>query len=136
MDCNKISQFSFSADISNWNLQDSNPNASGFFAHGADGVLHATVLILFIFVAFDIMVVGPTMDFIGLPIRASRPRHRKIQYFGQTIERTIFLINTILCLSLVGMALALTIVQPIHVMVSNAQLDEFLFSIRLFWQTM
>lgn len=58
------------------------------------------------------------MNFIGLPIRASKPRHRNIQYFGQTIDRTIFLINTILCLCLVGMALALTIVQPISLMVS------------------
>lgn len=66
------------------------------------------------------MMMSPSVDFIGLPIRSSKsPRPRKIQYFGQTIERTIFLINTMLCLCLVGMALALTVVQPIHLMVCN-----------------
>lgn len=108
------------ANISNWNPKDAVPNASGFFAYGADGVLRGILLVLFIFIAFDIMMMSPSVDFIGLPMRSTTPQpHRKIQYFGQTIERTIFLINTILCLCLIGMALALTIVQPIQLMVCN-----------------
>lgn len=95
------------------------PDARGFFAYGADGVLHGIVLILFIFIAFDVMIMNPSLDLLGLPKRTSDEQQpRKIQNFGQTIEKTIFLINTILCLCLVGMALALTVVQPIHLMVS------------------
>lgn len=119
----------WTADISNW--KNSLPNASGFFAYGADGVLRGIIVILFIFVAFDIMMMSPSVDFIGLPIRTLKPSsHRKIRYFGQTIERTIFLINTILCLCLVGMALALTIVQPIQLMV--CKVDEFEFEFACF----
>lgn len=93
----------------------------GFFAHGTDGVLNGIILILFIFIAFDVMIMSKSVDFIGLSMRPSRQRHRNIPRFGQTVERTIFLINTILCLCSVGMVLALTIVQPIHVMVSFEQ---------------
>lgn len=110
----------FPADISNWNLNNSIPDAFGFFAHGADGVLHGIVLVLFIFLAFDVMIMCKTVDFIGLPLQwSTKPRrHRKIRFFGQTIERTIFLTNTILCLCSLGIVLASTLVQPIHLMVS------------------
>lgn len=115
-------RFKLTADIANW--KNSPPNASGFFAYGADGVLYGIILVLFIFIAFDIMMMSSSVDFIGLSSPSKPQPHRKIQYFGQTIERTIFLINTILCLCLVGMALALTVVQPIQLMVCKLKVDE------------
>lgn len=123
----------FPADISNWNRNNSMPDGFGFFAYGADGVLNGIILILFIFIAFDAMIMSKSMDFIGLPHSVTTQRHRNIQYFGQTIERTVFLINTILCLCSVGMVLALTIVQPIHLMVNFQRFPFYRSKFSLFF---
>lgn len=112
------------ADISNWNsVQNASSNSvamlepGGFYAFGVDGVFRGVVIILLLFTAFDLMVFCRWFDIVWLP-HHSFDKQQTIQHFSQTITTAILSINTALFLSLLGMAFALTAIQPLHSMVS------------------
>lgn len=129
------------ADISNWNpLPESNDNKNispatlthetgGFFAYGLSGMFHGAAIILFAFFAFDAMIMNRYTNLFGIGTlktpKQQQPHHQnandgceKIESFIQTIPNAILSINAGLFLCLLGMALALTTIQPYHLLVN------------------
>lgn len=92
----------------------------GFYTYGIDGMFKGVVIILFMFIAFDAMLMSKWPAFIG-PSNAQPTL--TIEHFCKTITSAILSINTVIFLCLLGMAFALTTIQPVHLMVSLKHFD-------------
>lgn len=133
---NTNKQIYTSADISNWYRTVENNNAvgeianenygtGGFYAYGVDGMFRGVAIILFIYIAFDGMImsnVQRTMFLSWLPSSSlSIPRATstmKISNFNDTISYAVLSINGILFLCSLGIAIVLTTIQPYYSLVS------------------
>lgn len=101
----------------------------GFFAYGLSGMFQGAAIILFAFIAFDAMIMSRYTNLFGnrtskIP-KQQQQQHRfdkdgceKIENFIRTIPNAILSINAGLFLCLLGMAFALTTIQPYHLLVS------------------
>lgn len=114
-----------SADTSNWDrveitTDDDNVvfETGGFYAFGVNGVFRGVIIILFVFIAFDVMLMSRSDNNVWCSQRHSADTGERIQHFSQTMNRSISSINTAIFLCLLGMAFALTTIQPVHLMVS------------------
>ncbi|XP_055301854.1 uncharacterized protein LOC129568229 [Sitodiplosis mosellana] len=109
----------FNADISNWDRGNgySNLETGGFYAFGVDGVFKGVVIILFMFIAFDTMLLSRWAQSFCFSTRYSSDTEPvSIEYFTKTVNQAILSINTIILLCLLGMTFALTTIQPIYSM--------------------
>lgn len=98
----------------------------GFYAFGIDGVFNGVVIILFMFIGFDAMVMSRWTDFVWFSTQHSANAQATIKQFGRTMRSAILSINAIIFLCLLGMAFALTTIQPIYLMVSFNTLHKFI----------
>lgn len=128
---------SHTANISNWrtipdDVDTARHETGGFYAFGVDGMFRGTAIILFAFIAFDAMVMSRTKQYYyqkGVPNKhqgADKTRE-KIENFIRTITNAILSINAGLFLCLLGMALALTTIQPYYRLVSIGKYFVFFF---------
>lgn len=109
------------ANTSNWDRVKSGNDdveTGGFYAFGADGVFRGVIIILFVFIAFDVMLMSRSQDFVRFSKRHSTKTGQSIQHFGPTITTSILSINTAIFLCLLGTAFALATNVPVHLMVS------------------
>lgn len=123
------------ADIKNWtrNTGDAAANGDdnddvqnfiqtgGFYAYGVNGVFKGVVNILFMFIAFDAMIMSRWAESIWFTKQHTSGGDTKptnIEHFTKTITQAILSINTAIFLCLLGMAFALTTIQPIQPMAS------------------
>lgn len=122
----------FVADISNWKREpeeeENTPGnvthkTGGFYAFGIHGVFNGVVIILFMFIAFDAMVMSRWTEFVWFSTQHTANAQATIKQFGTTISSAILSINTVIFLCLLGMAFALTTIQPIYLMVSFKHLE-------------
>lgn len=90
----------------------------GFFAYGLSGMFQGAAIILFAFIAFDAMIMSRYTNLFGKQQRFANDGCEKIENFITTIPNAILSINAGLFLCLLGMALALTTIQPYHLLVS------------------
>lgn len=118
--------FHLQADIKNWNHitvyvdDNSEVESGGFYAFGVDGVFRGVVIILHMFMAFDAMImsrwakcVWHSKQYCG---NVQQPTN--IEHFSEDIGQAIQSINIVTFVCLLGMAFALTTIQPVHSMVS------------------
>lgn len=117
------------ADISNWDHKAEVANGDshlvepiqtgGFFAFGIDGVFKGVVIILFMFIAFDAMLLSQWAESVCLPARysSSNTQPVTIEHFTKTVNQAILIINTSIFLCSLSMAFGLMTI-PIHAMVS------------------
>lgn len=109
------------ANTSNWDRVKSangDVETGGFYAFGADGVFRGVIIILFVFIAFDLMLMSRSHDSVWFSKRNPTQTGTNIQHFGGTITSSILSINTAIFVCLLGMAFALTTNVPVHLMVS------------------
>lgn len=91
----------------------------GFFAFGINGMFKGVVTILFMFIAFDVMIMSRWMKLFWLPHRQNDiAQTSTIEHFNRTITTAILSINTAIFICLLGMTLVLTTVQPVYALVS------------------
>lgn len=126
------------ADITNWNWKpevvnsDLNLGTGGFYAFGVDGVFKGVVIILFMFIAFDTMVLSRWAESVCFSMQYTGDTQPvTIEHFTKTINQAILSINTVILLCLLGMAFALTTIQPIYPSVSFSTLNSFQLSLYL-----
>lgn len=102
----------------------------GFFAFGIDGMFKGVVTILFVFIAFDVMIMSRWMKLFWVPHRQNGiAQTSSIEHFNRTITTAILSINTAIFICLLGMTLVLTTVQPVYALVSLEMLFFFLRSL-------
>lgn len=118
------------ADISNWrttpnmaaDVDDKQFGTGGFYAYGVDGIFRGAAIILFAFIAFDMMVMSQLTRSHRKIERSSTKqcddRSQKIENFIKTITNVILSINVGLFLCLLVVTLALTTIQPYYRLVS------------------
>lgn len=123
----RCDKWTFEADTSNWSKvqtpntdDDSILGTDGFYAFGVDGVFRGVVILLFLFNTFDMLLMSRSHHFTQFSKRHSNKSGTSIQHFGRTLSRGILSINTTIFLTLLGMAIALTITQPVYRLVSCA----------------
>lgn len=128
------------ADISNWDRKPEAVNGNlnletgGFYAFGIDGVFKGVVIILFMFIAFDTMMLSRWAEPVCFATQYSDDtKPVTIEHFTNTVNQAILSINTVILLCLLGMAFALTTIQPIYSMVSFNTLNPFQFFLVLFF---
>lgn len=125
------------ADFSNWsrmppgaiNGDNSMLGTGGFFAYGADGVFKGVVIILFMFIAFDVMIMSRWTELFWFSRRQNDAQTPTIEHFNTTIINAILSINTAIFVCLVGMTFALTTVQPVYALVSLESLNSIFLNI-------
>lgn len=122
----KKSLIGFQADFGNWSRASETINGEetvlgtgGFFAFGIDGMFKGVVTILFMFIAFDVMIMSRWMKLFWLPHRQNGiAQTSTIEHFNRTITTAVLSINTAIFICLLGMTLVLTTVQPVYALVS------------------
>lgn len=114
----------YKADTSNWNAIPNGDDASmmiqqtgGFCAYGIDGIFRGAILILFAFIAFDAMIMSPTFEYAWILPASTYSQSFIASNYPQSINRSIIAINTTIFICLLGMAFALTTIQPVYLMV-------------------
>lgn len=109
----------FSANISNWTARlppivgnqtvPEYGGSGGFIPFGLEGILHGAAIFTFLFVGFDAMVLGP--DHNG--------KDKYIYSFKKTIPASVISINGLSFVCLLGVSVALTVIQPYFILVSK-----------------
>lgn len=105
----------------------------GFYTFDIDGVFKGVVIILFMFIPFDAMIMSQWAKSVLSKKHedVGNAKRTHIEHFSKTIAYAIQSINTVIFLCLLGMAFALTTIQPVHSLVSFDTLNSFHFTILL-----
>lgn len=111
---------SITANISNWTAKLPNQTqsedavivagAGGFFAFGIEGMMHGAAIFAFLFVAFDAMVSSNTEN-------DPEEKHQYIDSFKKTVPSSVMTINGLAFVCLLGITVALTLIQPYFLLV-------------------
>lgn len=87
----------------------------GFFTFGIEGMLHGAAIFAFLFVAFDAMVSSNTEH-------DPEEKHQYINSFKKTVPASVMTVNGLAFVCLLGITVALTLIQPYFFLVCQMSL--------------